>query len=194
MASENPTTDSTKTNTNSDNAQQQQQQPQQKPTTGGGSSLSEAEKFLESLNLGDSQTDTQADTHKPASSADHKDIMSFLDEISQYPNNEEQTEKQKDKAPAAAAAQIASGTTEPKQSEQSQQASGGGSWMAWGNSLWSQASEAVKSTTEQINRSVETPAAKLLEDRVKHLQGYVNKENLGKLGKVSLSKRFGDVF
>ncbi|KAI8139382.1 hypothetical protein BJV82DRAFT_627046 [Fennellomyces sp. T-0311] len=133
-----------------------------------GSSLSEAEKFLESLNLGDSQPGEQGPTTTNASSTDHKDIMSFLDEISQYPSDE-QSEKPKEKA------------VEEKPQTQAQTSSGGG-WMAWGNSLWNQASEAVKSTTEQINRSVDSPAAKLLEDRVKHLQGYVNKENLGKLG------------
>ena len=172
MASQNPT-DNNKTS-NNDNAQQKQQEA-------GESSLSEAEKFLESLNLGDAQSNDSGNTDTTApSSTDHKDIMSFLDEISQYPNDEQpqQSEKKKEKAPATTNMTTAA---EPTSTEQ--QISGGGGWMAWGNSLWSQASEAVKTTTEQINRSVESPAAKLLEDRVKNLQDYVNKEKLGKLGK-----------
>ncbi|KAI9273079.1 hypothetical protein BDA99DRAFT_283695 [Phascolomyces articulosus] len=171
MASTNPT-DNTKPN---DNAQQE-------PTTTGGSSLSEAEKFLESLNLGDAQPNESGNTNTNApSSTDHKDIMSFLDEISQYPNDE-QTEKSKEKAPATTTQAETSSTSHTTGQQQQDSTASGGGWMAWGNSLWNQASEAVKSTTEQLNRSVESPAAKLLEDRVKNLQGYVNKENLGKLG------------
>ncbi|KAI7854051.1 maintenance of telomere capping protein 1 [Circinella umbellata] len=170
MASQNPT-DNNKTNEN-ENAQQKQ--------VVGESSLSEAEKFLESLNLGDAQPNESGNTDTAASSStDHKDIMSFLDEISQYPSEEQQSEKKKEKAPATTTTTT---VTENTLSSTEQQASSGGGWMAWGNTLWNQASEAVKTTTEQINRSVESPAAKLLEDRVKNLQGYVNKENLGKLG------------
>lgn len=142
------------------------------------SSLSEAEKFLESLNLPDSQPQDAAGTEKPAPTADHKDIMSFLDEIAQYPSEQQpantETSASKDTAAAPPAEQPASST-----------------WMAWGNSLWNQASAAVKTTTEQINKSVDSPAAKLLEDRVKHLQGLVNKENLGKLSKASKNKKKG---
>ncbi|CAO3594074.1 unnamed protein product [Absidia cylindrospora] len=61
--------------------------------------------------------------------------------------------------------------------------SGGGGWMSWGNSLLAQASSAVKTTTDQINRTVQSAELKnLLEERVKHLQTLVNKDTIEKLG------------
>lgn len=69
-----------------------------------------------------------------------------------------------------------------KSEEQNTTASTDGGWKSWGNSFWNQASAAVKTTTEQINRSVGNDPAKLLESRVKSLQNYVNKENIEKLG------------
>lgn len=152
-------------------------------------SLSEAEKFLESLNLS-SESQPDANTAKApsaSSTTDHKEIMSFLDEIAQYPGAPADnttattgaTSKQEQQ-------QVSTTTTTRDESTSNNDASAaaaadsnsGGGWMAWGNNLWSQA---VKTTTEQINKSgVELPStAKLLEDRVKQ---FVNKENLGKLG------------
>lgn len=145
-------------------------------------SLSEAEKFLESLNLS-SEAQPDANTAKApsaSSTTDHKEIMSFLDEIAQYPgapaDNTSATSTGAPKQEEQQQQQQTSSTTTTKNEDDSN--SGGGGWMAWGNNLWSQA---VKTTTEQINKSgVELPStAKLLEDRVKQ---FVNKENLGKLG------------
>ncbi|KAI8981516.1 hypothetical protein BDB01DRAFT_724164 [Pilobolus umbonatus] len=144
-------------------------------------SLEEAEKFLESLNLPDSQINNNTeDTNK--GTTDPNDIMSFLDEISKYPS--EETEKKvesvvdtKDKH-VQITEQISqeptpSHTTAPVEN----------SWMSWGNNFWSQASAAVKTTTDQINRTVVSDSAsKLLESRVKTLQNLVNKENIEKLG------------
>lgn len=155
-------------------------------------SLSEAEKFLESLNLS-SESQPDASTAKApsaSSTTDHKEIMSFLDEIAQYPgapaDNTTATTGAASKQEQQQQQQQASTTTTRDESTSNNDASAaaadsnnGGGWMAWGNNLWSQA---VKTTTEQINKSgVELPStAKLLEDRVKQ---FVNKENLGKLGR-----------
>ncbi|CAO3629824.1 unnamed protein product [Cunninghamella echinulata] len=52
-----------------------------------------------------------------------------------------------------------------------------------GNSIFAQASAAVKTTTDQINRTVQSAESKhLLEDCVKHLQSLVNKDTIEKLG------------
>lgn len=131
------------------------------------SSLSEAEKFLESLNLPDSNVQETDVNSSAATTADPKDIMSFLDEISNYPPAIDPKEENK-----------------KKDTNQTNDTSTN-SWMSWGNSFWNQASAAVKSTTDQINKSVggSEVATKLLEDRVKTLQSLVNKENIEKLGK-----------
>ncbi|KAI9258274.1 hypothetical protein BY458DRAFT_440980 [Sporodiniella umbellata] len=132
-------------------------------------SLSEAEKFLESLNLTDSgaQENENDSTDKPTT--DPNEIMSFLDEISNYPTSDP---KQPSKEPVS--------KETPVSSEQKPD----NGWMSWGNNFWNQASAAVKTTTDQINRSVGSSdaATKLLETRVKDLQNLVNKENIEKLG------------
>lgn len=134
------------------------------------SSLSEAEKFLESLNLPDAQTQETDVTE-----TDSKDIMSFLDEISNYPADDAKTEQKKEPVKQA--------EPEPKSVEEPQTSNDGG-WKSWGNSFWNQASAAVKNTTDQINRSVGSDSAsKLLESRVQALQSFVNKENIEKLSK-----------
>ncbi|KAK4512478.1 uncharacterized protein ATC70_003179 [Mucor velutinosus] len=153
-------------------------------------SLSEAEKFLESLNLPDSQTQ---ETDEPETKTDPNDIMSFLDEISNYPTEDDAAtdDKKKDTKPAETTPsttaaekpvqQPAQEQQKPLAPPQAQEQEGG--WKSWGNSFWSQASAAVKTTTEQINRSVASDSAtKLLESRVKTLQNLVNKENIEKLG------------
>ncbi|KAG0174934.1 hypothetical protein DFQ28_003642 [Apophysomyces sp. BC1034] len=129
----------------------------------GSNSLSEAEKFLESLDLPDSQpTEANSDT-KPSEAADPNDIMSFLDEISKYPAEEQRKDTS-----------MVTPSEKPVTIEKvSNNDSNTGSWMSWGNSLWTQASEAVKTTTEQITSD---SAAKMLEDRVKHLQGLLGNE------------------
>lgn len=136
------------------------------PEAGEKSSLSEAEKFLESLNLNDTESTNHPSTsHVTAASTDPKDIMSFLDEIAQYPADTSSRDEAKPNV----------------ENPKAETKSSSSSWMAWGNSLWSQASAAVKTTTEQLNRSAaDIPAAKLLEERVR---GLVNKDSLGKLGK-----------
>lgn len=162
------------------------------------SSLSEAEEFLESLNLPDSQSH-ETDEGGTAGPTDPNDIMSFLDEISNYPTEETAIEKKEpinNNAPQQAAKTVSASSTtnsEPKDQKietlapQGQENNDNG-WKSWGNSFWSQASAAVKTTTDQINRSVGSDSAtKLLEDRVKTLQNLVNKENIEKLGIINLA-------
>ncbi|KAF1800704.1 maintenance of telomere capping protein 1 [Mucor lusitanicus] len=151
-------------------------------------SLSEAEKFLESLNLPDAQAQ---ETDEQETKTDPNDIMSFLDEISNYPTEDDAgtDDKKKDTKPASITTAETSAQP-PAQEQQKPQAPAPapaqeqeGGWKSWGNSFWSQASAAVKTTTEQINRSVASDSAtKLLESRVKTLQNLVNKENIEKLG------------
>ncbi|KAL0090272.1 hypothetical protein J3Q64DRAFT_1403988 [Phycomyces blakesleeanus] len=151
-------------------------------TTGGSNSLSEAEKFLESLDLPESGNNE----HTASGTADSTDIMSFLDEIAKYPS-ESSTIPQKEYAKSSSDAtqnsqiSITEPASAPTPVSDKQVPTDG--WMSWGNSLWTQASAAVKTTTEQINQTIANEsAAKLLEDRMKHLQGLVNKENIEKLG------------
>ncbi|KAF7731944.1 Gamma-tubulin complex component 4 [Apophysomyces ossiformis] len=142
----------------------------------GSNSLSEAERFLESLDLPDAQPSETGESTKPTGSTDPNDIMSFLDEISKYPAEEQRKEPQNvGSTEKPSAKEKASGNN----SGDSGSNSGVGGWMSWGNSLWSQASAAVKTTTEQITSD---SATRMLEDRVKHLQGLVNKEHIEKLG------------
>ncbi|OAD76314.1 hypothetical protein PHYBLDRAFT_132343 [Phycomyces blakesleeanus NRRL 1555(-)] len=112
--------------------------------------------------------------------------MSFLDEIAKYPS-ESSTIPQKEYAKSSSDAtqnsqiSITEPASAPTPVSDKQVPTDG--WMSWGNSLWTQASAAVKTTTEQINQTIANEsAAKLLEDRMKHLQGLVNKENIEKLG------------
>lgn len=171
------------------------------------SSLSEAEEFLESLNLPDSQNQ-DTDGNATSGPTDPNDIMSFLDEISNYPTEDEKTPQQtpvtttpaattttaiqpkqsqaqavtEPVVSAAASAATAAAAATPNTTAEQPQDNG---WKSWGNSFWSQASAAVKTTTDQINRTVTTDSAsKLLESRVKTLQSLVNKENIEKLGKT----------
>lgn len=162
-------------------------------TTNTNNSLSEAEKFLESLNLPDTSSDQDtrnATTTKPTGTTDRNDIMNFLDEISNYPTQEQQgstsnneTNSTATKATTAAAPMpslVQAATTDATSEEST---GGGGGWMSWGNSLLAQASAAVKTTTDQINRTVQSTDSKnLLEERVKHLQTLVNKDTIEKLG------------
>lgn len=144
-------------------------------------SLSEAEEFLESLNLPDAQPqDTDGDA--TSGPTDPNDIMSFLDEISNYPTDDSKTSQPDKPAEADTPKQQQQPATE--QAVSAEQANDNG-WKSWGNSFWSQASAAVKTTTDQINRSVTSDSAsKLLESRVKTLQSLVNKENIEKLGRL----------
>ncbi|KAG2200157.1 hypothetical protein INT47_012438 [Mucor saturninus] len=154
------------------------------------SSLSEAEEFLESLNLPDSQNH-ETDESGAGGPADPNDIMSFLDEISNYPTEETAIEKKEpvtNSTPQQATKPVTASSSEPKEQKTDtltpqEQENNDNGWKSWGNSFWSQASAAVKTTTDQINRSVGSDSAsKLLESRVKTLQNLVNKENIEKLG------------
>jgi hypothetical protein len=167
------------------------------------SSLSEAEKFLESLNLPDASQSEATDANE-TSGTDPNDIMSFLDEISNYPTaNATQDDKAVDEKKKETSSDTTITTTtamQPPQPQQQQQQQAveadTGGWKSWGNSFWNQASAAVKTTTDQINRSVASSdtASKLLESRVKSLQSLVNKENIEKLGNVQeLLSRFARI-
>lgn len=159
-------------------------------------SLSEAEEFLESLNLPDSQNH-ETDESSTGGPADPNDIMSFLDEISNYPTEEQTIDKKEtdtNKTPQQATNTLATSSAknfEPREHKPEaltpqEQENNDVGWKSWGNSFWSQASAAVKTTTDQINRSVGSDSAsKLLESRVKTLQNLVNKENIEKLGIVA---------
>lgn len=112
--------------------------------------------------------ESQSDLHdKPTT--DPNEIMSFLDEITNYPTADTKQELKKNVASI-------NPPSDPQQPDSG--------WMSWGNNFWNQASAAVKTTTDQINRSVgnSDAATKLLESRVKDLHNLVNKENIEKLG------------
>lgn len=145
-------------------------------------SLSEAEKFLESLNLTNSDTQQTGVDSTNGPATDPNEIMSFLDEISKYPPTTDKEQNEKETV-------IEEKKDTPK--SETQQEAGGSGWMSWGNSFWNQASAAVKTTTDQINRSVagSDAATKILETRVKDLQNLVNKENIERLGKGTFHKK-----
>ncbi|KAI8891218.1 hypothetical protein K501DRAFT_167070 [Backusella circina FSU 941] len=104
--------------------------------------------------------------------------MSFLDEISNLPAEDVEKVKQVEQEKKNEAIKT-EGTKGP---DAGTPTPADNSWMSWGNNFWNQASAAVKTTTDQINKSVASDsAAKLLENRVKTLQNYVNKENIEKL-------------
>jgi hypothetical protein len=143
------------------------------------SSLTAAQQFLDSidadvgLSSSSDHPDTGADSQKPA---DAKEIMSFIDEWTSEPT-EGAPSKEEPSKPQVAESNI--------QKEIPQDNNGG--WASWGNSLWSQASAAVKAGTDQINKvTQDSETAKLLEGRVKDIQSFVNKENIGKIGKKLL--------
>ncbi|CAO3631289.1 unnamed protein product [Cunninghamella blakesleeana] len=134
-------------------------------STNANNSLSEAEKFLESLNLPNTSSNNNT-TDKDATkqtAADPNDIMNFLDEISKYPSEQQQpTDTQKES--------ISEPTPQNKNSDNNTNDN-------------NNASAAVKTTTDQINRTVQSAESKaLLEDQVKHLQSFVNKDTIEKLG------------
>ncbi|KAI7905243.1 maintenance of telomere capping protein 1 [Cokeromyces recurvatus] len=134
------------------------------------SSLSEAEKFLESLNLPDSQTQASNETTE----TDPNDIMSFLDEISNYPTEDTTSEEKLNEDDVKKGEDM---TTKKNSIENQHQNEGGGGWKAWSTSFWSQASAAV----DQLNQS--SAAKKILESQVKKsIQNLMNKENIEKLG------------
>ncbi|GAB5589010.1 hypothetical protein Unana1_03910 [Umbelopsis nana] len=134
---------------------------------GENSSLTAAQQFLDSidadvgLSTSEETADTSSDAKKPA---DAKEIMSFIDEWTSPAANEEPK-------------------VSPQPAKVAVQENSGNGWTSWGTSLWSQASAAVKAGTDQINKvTQDSETAKLLEGRVKNIQSFVNKENIGKIG------------
>ncbi|ORX61782.1 hypothetical protein DM01DRAFT_1332361 [Hesseltinella vesiculosa] len=158
--------------------------PNEQPVQNANSSLMEAEKFLASLELSDGTSSDQPLANKNPSTtpANSSDLMSFLDEISNYSSQSPQPTSQ-DTVTSPSAPASSPGAHPPSSigASETQSANDGGSWMSWGNSLLAQATAAVKNTTDQINRTVQSSDS-LLEDRVKHLQTLVNKDTIEKLG------------
>jgi hypothetical protein len=142
------------------------------------SSLTAAQQFLDSIdadvNLSSTDGTTEASA-QPSKPADAKEIMSFIDEWTTTPvtaetDVSEKTEHVDQQAKTSSVQQTA-------------QSDSGAGWASWGNSLWSQASAAVKAGTDQINKvTQDSETARLFEGRVKDIQSLVNKENIGKLG------------
>lgn len=153
----------------------------QAPTEETNSSLTAAQQFLDSIDAdvglsssGD-HPDPGADTQKPA---DAKEIMSFIDEWTSEPTEGAPSKEEQPSQPS----QVKRSNI---QTDVPQDNNGG--WASWGSSLWSQASAAVKAGTDQINKvTQDSETAKLLEGRVKDIQSFVNKENIGKIGKPIL--------
>jgi hypothetical protein len=140
------------------------------------SSLTAAQQFLDSidadvdLSASEETTETGSEPKKPA---DAKEIMSFIDEWTSPTANEESTPVNKEEKKPTINVQNAKAAVQNDSS----------GWASWGTSLWTQASAAVKAGTNQINKvTQDSETAKLLEDRVKDLQSFVNKENIGKIG------------
>lgn len=134
------------------------------------SSLSEAEQFLKTLDLpNDNDTNVDANgTHGEAAAANASDIMSFLDEITNTTSHYEASEtdnSQKESAPIIS-----------------------DSWRQWGTSIWNQANEVVKTTSEHINQATSNPdtAAKALQERVGGWQAFISSNNVAKLGKYRM--------
>lgn len=147
------------------------------------SSLTAAQQFLDSIDadVGLSSTDGTSETStQPSKPADAKEIMSFIDEwttpSATADNDLPEKKEQEDQQPNQSSV--------PSSGQQAAQIDSGAGWASWGTSLWSQASAAVKAGTDQINKvTQDSETAKLLEGRVKDIQSFVNKENIGKLGK-----------
>ncbi|KAM3588684.1 hypothetical protein VKS41_001125 [Umbelopsis sp. WA50703] len=142
------------------------------------SSLTAAQQFLDSIDADVSLSSTDGTTEasaQPSKPADAKEIMSFIDEWTTTPvtaetDVSEKTEHVDQQAKTSSVQQTA-------------QSDSGAGWASWGNSLWSQASAAVKAGTDQINKvTQDSETARLFEGRVKDIQSLVNKENIGKLG------------
>ncbi|KAG2176553.1 hypothetical protein INT44_007216 [Umbelopsis vinacea] len=121
------------------------------------SSLSEAEQFLKTLDLpSDEATNADAEGTHGQSAANASDIMSFLDEITNTTNHYETTD------------------TSPKESAPIVS----DSWRQWGTSIWNQANEVVKTTSEHINQATSNPDT----ERGNGWQAFISSNNVAKLG------------
>ncbi|RUS13965.1 hypothetical protein BC937DRAFT_94534 [Endogone sp. FLAS-F59071] len=142
-------------------------------------SLTAAEQFLESL--GDiTSAPVAVDPTDPSSAsqpANAREILSFLDEITANSTVEEETAVSSSNSSPPPPLEPATATTAA--------AATAGAWVSWGNSLWSQASQAVKTTTEQIAKTAADPeTARRLEERVKGLGNLVNTDNINKISEL----------
>jgi hypothetical protein len=141
-------------------------------TTEPNSSLTEAEKFLETLDLPNyDEASTEAGATNGQTATNASDIMSFLDEITNTTNNFDANE------------------TDNGKEEQKPILSD--SWRKWGVSIWNQANEAVKTTSEHINQATSNPdTAKALQQRVHGWQTFISSENVAKLGEYGIEYAF----
>ena len=126
----------------------------------------------------------------PGDNQDEQSVLDFLDEITQSastptvesratPPNSQGKSSVYDSSAALPSRYL---QQQQPQQQQQQQVDSRSSWLG---SLWSTASEAVKTTQTAVQSSVkatmESQATKNLEERVK---GFVNAENIGKIGKI----------
>jgi len=114
---------------------------------------------------------------------DEQSVLDFLDEITQSASSST-TPAPSTPAPSSSSAPSRylqqQQQQKQQQQQQQQQVDSRSSWLG---SLWSTASEAVKTTQTAVQSSVkatmESQAGKSLEERVK---GFVNVDNIGKIG------------
>ncbi|KAG0199198.1 hypothetical protein BGX28_007468 [Mortierella sp. GBA30] len=131
-----------------------------------------------------------------ADNQDEQSVLDFLDEITQSastptpaasgadakatPPNSQGKSSLYDSTAALPSRYLQQQQQQQQQPQQQHQADSRSSWLG---SLWSTASEAVKTTQTAVQSSVkatmESQATKSLEERVK---GFVNAENIGKIG------------
>ncbi|RUP20059.1 hypothetical protein BC936DRAFT_139274 [Jimgerdemannia flammicorona] len=148
------------------------------------SSRSAAEQFLQSIGditsapVATESTDPDA-AAKPA--ADAKEILSFLDEITNTASTTTTTTPIVDNV-VVSSTTVPAPPLSPSSTAAAAATAAAGAWVSWGNSLWSQASQAVKTTTEQIAKTAADPeTARRLEEKVKGLGNLVNTENINKI-------------
>ncbi|KAG0017434.1 hypothetical protein BGZ82_000758 [Podila clonocystis] len=113
---------------------------------------------------------------------DEQSVLDFLDEITQSASSST-TPAPSTPAPSSSSAPSRYLQQQQQQKQQQQQQQQVDSRASWLGSLWSTASEAVKTTQTAVQSSVkatmESQAGKTLEERVK---GFVNVDNIGKIG------------
>ncbi|KAG0025564.1 hypothetical protein BGZ81_007077 [Podila clonocystis] len=116
---------------------------------------------------------------------DEQSVLDFLDEITQSASSST-TPAPSTPAPSSSSAPsryLQQQQQQKQQQQQQQQQQQVDSRASWLGSLWSTASEAVKTTQTAVQSSVkatmESQAGKTLEERVK---GFVNVDNIGKIG------------
>ncbi|KAF9413037.1 hypothetical protein BGZ94_000863 [Podila epigama] len=153
-------------------------------TTSGSSTIPPRDRTTSSSSGGANNAGAASDAQ------DEQSVLDFLDEITQSASS---TSTPAPSTPAATPASSAAPSRylqqqqqqkqrddQQQQQQQQQQTDSRASWLG---SLWSTASEAVKTTQTAVQSSVkatmESQAGKTLEERVK---GFVNVDNIGKIG------------